>query len=112
MFDSVTRDALSLSCNYRLAKHVIGCPFAARSVDVPLMKKKMHISQLYKAVERGEFSIKFVSSDGEVIYIDRCICTSFHSSGQTMNVKLCESGEVRKINRYTIVELNGQELHL
>lgn len=72
----------------------------------------MHISQLHKVVEHGEFSIKFVSSGGEVIHIDRCICTSFHSAGQTMNVKLCESEEIRKINRYTIIEINGQELHL
>lgn len=29
-----------------------------------------------------------------------------------MNVKLCESGEVRKINRVTIVEVNGEEVYL
>lgn len=72
----------------------------------------MHISQLHKAVALGEFSVKFVAADGEVIHIAKCVCTSFYSSGQTMRVKLCESGEVRTINRYTIIEINNQELHL
>ena len=72
----------------------------------------MHISLLHKAVEHGEFSLAFISEKGERISIDRCVCTSFHSSGLTLNVKLCTSGEVRKINRYTIVEFNGKEVYL
>lgn len=72
----------------------------------------MHISQLHKAVALGEFSVRFISADGEVIYMPKCVCTSYYSSGQTLTVKLCESGEVRAINRYTIIEINNQELHL
>lgn len=72
----------------------------------------LHISQLHKAVERGEFSLAFISAKGERIRIERGVCTSFHSSGLTLNVKLCLSEEVRTINRYTIVEFNGEEVYL
>jgi len=72
----------------------------------------MHISQLHKHVEKGEFSIKFISEKGEVISIDKAICTSFHSKGNTMNVKILISKQVRTIRRCTIVEFNGQEVWL
>lgn len=72
----------------------------------------MHLSQLHKKTERGEFSIRFVKENGELIRIDRCICTSFHSSGTTMNVMVCESGEVRKIVRISILSINNEEVYL
>ncbi len=75
-------------------------------------KNTMHISQLHRAIEHGECSLAFVSERGERIRLDRCVCTSFHSSGQTLNVKICASGEIRKVNRYTIVEFNGKEFYL
>lgn len=72
----------------------------------------MHLSELHKIVERGEFSLKFVSECGEIIHVPRCICTSWHSGGATMNIKILASGQVRKINRYTIIEINGKNLYL
>ena len=32
--------------------------------------------------------------------------------GQTFNVKLLPSGEIRKVNRFTVIELNGEEVIL
>ena len=72
----------------------------------------MHWSHLHEIVRHGEFSLRFVATDGEVVHLPRCVCSSFYSRGSTMNVKLCESGEVRKINRVTIVEVNGEEVYL
>lgn len=72
----------------------------------------MQISRLHRLVRDGEFSIRFVSADGEVIEVSRCTCTSWYSSGQTLNIKLCESAEIRKVNRYTIIEINKEEMHL
>jgi ribosomal protein S3AE len=72
----------------------------------------MHISELQKATERGEFSMRFVAADGEVVRIPHCVCTSYHSKGRTMNVKSCESGEIRKVVRITIIEINDEEVYL
>lgn len=73
----------------------------------------MHMSQLHKFVERDpEFSMKFVSEAGEVITVERCRCTSFHSAGRTINIRLLPSGEIRKVVRVSIIEINGKELYL
>lgn len=72
----------------------------------------MHLSYLHTAVTRGEFSLKFVAEDGQVISIPRCVCTSFHSAGRTLNIKLCDSGEIRKVVRLSIIELNGKQLYI
>ena len=72
----------------------------------------MHISEVQKATDRGEFSMRFVAADGEVVRIPRCVCTSYHSKGRTMNVKSCESGEIRKVVRITIIEINDEEVYL
>lgn len=72
----------------------------------------MHISFLHQLVARGEFSLTFVSEDGQLIHVDRCVCTSFHSSGSTMNIKLIGSGEIRKVVRITIIDINGKEVYL
>lgn len=72
----------------------------------------VHISDLYKVIEKGEFSIEFVKEDGSIVVGKRCICTSFHSEGSTLNLKFCDSGEIRKIRRSTIISFNGQEAFL
>ncbi|MDR1551877.1 MAG: hypothetical protein LBS69_00215 [Prevotellaceae bacterium] len=73
----------------------------------------IHISQIHKEVERlPEFSIRFVDREGDIIDCRRCICTSWHSSGRTMNIKFLESGEIRKIRRVSIIEFNGQRVVL
>ena len=72
----------------------------------------MYMSKLHKVVKRGEFSMKFVGELGDVISVDRCVRTSWHSKGATMNIKLLVSGQIRKVNRYTIIEINGEPLCL
>lgn len=59
-----------------------------------------------------EISLKWVAASGEIIAVDRAIPTSFHGDGQTFNVKLLPSGEIRTVNRYTVIELNGEEVIL
>ena len=56
--------------------------------------------------------MRFVAADGEVVRIPHCVCTSYHSKGRTMNVKSCESGEIRKVVRITIIEINDKEVYL
>lgn len=72
----------------------------------------IHLGNINETVRNGEFSIKFVKENGEIVYGKRCICTSFFSRGRTMNVMFCDSREVRKIRRCTIVEINGEEVFL
>ena len=38
--------------------------------------------------------------------------TSFHGEGETFNIKIIPSGEIRKVNRYTVIEINGEEVVL
>lgn len=82
-------------------------------ISIPSQKKAMiHISQLHKIVERGEFSVKFVKTNGELVSGKRVICSSFHSEGSTINLKFLESGQIRKVRRCTITEINGEEVVL
>ena len=73
----------------------------------------IHSSKIHELVEvHPFFSIGWITSSGEKIFIRKCKCTSFHSSGDTLNIMIFESGEIRKVNRYTITEFNGQEVIL
>jgi hypothetical protein len=72
----------------------------------------IHLSTIHKLVEGVEFSIEFIAEDGHIVNGNRCICTSFHSSGRTMTLKFCDSGEIRKVRRTTITKFNGQEVAL
>ena len=73
----------------------------------------IHSSKIHELVDvHPFFSIAWIAESGEKIYVNRCKCTSFHSSGNTLNILIIESGEVRKVNRYTITEFNGQEVVL
>ena len=74
----------------------------------------LHISQIHKQVEPAgtEFSIKFTAKEGNEVMAEKAACTSFHSSGRTMNIKFLPSGEIRTIRRCTITEFNGEEVVL
>lgn len=73
----------------------------------------MHISELHTFVaDDREFSMKFVISLGEVVEVKRCVCTSFYSKGRTINIKFLDSGEFRKVIRWSILEINNQPLYL
>jgi hypothetical protein len=71
-----------------------------------------HISQLHKVVEKGEFAIAFVAEEGYIVSTNRAICTSFHSRGRTMNIKFCDSEQIRTIRRCTIISFQEQEVAL
>jgi len=72
----------------------------------------IHSSILHEIVRKGEFSFAFVSKSGEIIEGEKCVCTSFFSSGRTMNVKWCDSGEIRKVRRCTVISINNEEVVL
>lgn len=72
---------------------------------------KIHESQLFEYVQTvKKISITWVAEDGRKVFVPDAECTSFHSSGKTMNVKCLQSGEIRKVNRLTIIEINGMEV--
>ena len=72
----------------------------------------IHESKLFELVQiHPKFSIRFVAASGELVTVDECSCTSFHSSGKTMNIKL-PNGQFRKVNRKTITAFNGKEVFL
>lgn len=60
----------------------------------------------------GEFSITWVAEDGALVRVPRCRCSSFHGSGETMNIVIPASGQVRTVKRCTIIEFNGEEVIL
>lgn len=59
-----------------------------------------------------EISLKWVAATGEIVSVDRAVPTSFHGEGDTMNIKIIPSGEVRTVNRNTIIEINKEEVIL
>ena len=72
----------------------------------------MHLSKLHEVIEKGEFSLEFVSERGELVKVKKAICTTFHSKGKTLNIKMLPSNEVRTIRRVTITKFNGKEVWL
>ena len=72
----------------------------------------IHESKLFELVQAHKvFALQFVAASGELVTVDECSCTSFHSSEKTMNIKL-RNGQFRKVNRKTITRFNGQEVFL
>lgn len=59
-----------------------------------------------------EISLKWVAEDGGIVTVDHAIPTSFHGEGVTFNIKVLPSGEIRKVNRFTVIEINGEEVVL
>ena len=73
----------------------------------------IHESKLFELVQiHKSFSLAFVAKNGELVKLDECRCTSWNSLGKTMNVLITASGLVRKVNRKTIVNFNGEEVFL
>jgi len=58
------------------------------------------------------FSISWIAESGEVIRVPKCRCTSFHGNGDTLNILIPQSNQVRTVNRNTIIEFNGEEIIL
>lgn len=59
---------------------------------------------------KKEISLKWVAQTGEVISVDKAVPTSFHGEGATFNIMILPSREIRKVNRFTVIEINGEEV--
>lgn len=71
----------------------------------------IHVSKIHSVASSGkECALKAVSKEGEILIYPKCVITSFHGNGDTFNVLLIPSREVRKVNRYTVIEFNGEEV--
>ena len=79
-------------------------------IFVQVMISQSKITTLVEHLK--EFSIVWVAEDGELVRVDHCRLTSFHGSGQTFNIMLLPSKEIRSVNRYTVIEFNGEEVIL
>ncbi len=79
----------------------------------------LHFSKILSIAERKDrykkpvpFCLKYVkASTGEIISIDKATLTSSHNSG-TMNVKISESGQIRKLSIALIIEFNNTPIYL
>lgn len=70
-------------------------------------------SRIHELVQQlQEFSISWIAVDGSIVKVKQCRCTSFHGSGDTLNILILPSKEVRTVNRNTIIEFNGEEVIL
>ncbi len=73
----------------------------------------IHISKIFElAATHKEFSLAWIAADGRRVEVRDATCTSVHSSGSTMNIKCIASGEIRKVNRCSVIEFNGEEVVL
>lgn len=59
-----------------------------------------------------DVSISWVAEDGRVISVPHCKVSSFHGAGDTLNIYIPVSRQVRTVNRNTIIEFNGEEVVL
>ena len=83
------------------------------SLPQPISQSMIHVSKIFELVQvLKKFSLQWVTARGELIDAPECVCTSFHSSGKTMNVMLLPSRQVRKVNRKTITDINGKEVFI
>ena len=74
--------------------------------------KSFHVSKLFELVQIHKwFSLTWVSEEGELITVDDCRCTSFHSEGKTMNIKASHWEKPVKVNRLTVTAFNGKEVY-
>jgi len=73
----------------------------------------IHFSRIADVARlQSDISLKWVAEDGTVIDVDHAVITSFHGNGSTFNIKILSSGEIRKVNRLTVIEFNGEEVTL
>ena len=71
----------------------------------------IHQSQLFEYVQaHKEFAITWIKESGQKVFIPRACVTSFFSSGLTMNIKSLNSNEILKVNRLTVIEIDGMEV--
>lgn len=101
------------------------CPLYYPRKAVVLLSKTIAMSKLIKQSRiwdimertgadgsRLPFQIKFVKENGEIREYKRCVLTSFHSAGDTLNVMPDGEQYPRKIRRVTIIEFNNIRVYL
>lgn len=71
----------------------------------------IHSSELHK-LEGKTFDIEFIKKNGKIRTVKDVLCTSFWSSGLTMNIKYPGYPKPVKIRRTQIMKINGKELVL
>ena len=84
------------------------------------MVKRIHWSKLWELMERTDakgaplpFQLKFVKvKTGEIREYPRCVLTSFHSKGDTLNVLPEGETHPRTIKRITIIEFNKHRVYI
>jgi len=83
------------------------------------MSKLIKQSRIWEIMERTgkdgkrlPFQVKFVKESGEIREYKSCLLTSFHSSGDTLNVMPEGEYNPRKIRRITIIEFNHIRTYL
>lgn len=70
-------------------------------------------SRIHELVQQlQDFSITWIAEDGSIVKVPHCRCTSFHGAGETLNIFIPASKQVRTVNRNTIIEFNGEEVIL
>ncbi len=81
--------------------------------------KMIKQSRLWDLMERKDasddpmpFQMKFVKENGEVKEYTKCVLTSIHSSGSTLNVLPEGESFPRTIRRVTIIEFNHIRVYL
>ncbi len=74
----------------------------------------IHINTARKIIEtRQPFScLAWKISTGEVISYDNVVCTSTYHGNGTVNIKLINSGQIRRVRIITIFEINNEEIYL
>lgn len=73
----------------------------------------IHVSKVCDiARAQQKISLKWVSAEGEIISVEEAVPTSFHGSGDTFNIRIVPSGEIRTVNVNTLIEINNEEVVL
>lgn len=61
------------------------------------------------AEEHRTLSLRWVTADGSIASVDGAVVTSLHAAGDTINIRILASGQIRKVNKYSIISINGEE---
>lgn len=62
------------------------------------------------AEEHRTLSLRWVTADGSIAAVEDAVVTSRHSAGNTINIRIPASGQIRKVNLATVIEINGEEV--
>lgn len=71
----------------------------------------MLVMERKEAGQPVPFDFKAVKKNGEIIEGKNCILLSSFNQNQTLNIKF-PNGQIRKLHRIGLMELNGQEVFI